>query len=643
MPAYHSSPVLACFLQENDLRKALIPFIGVSALHLIFISILLRLLMPLKGNKMTMLFGDSGFAGYPLMRFPIFFILMVFMLLPDTVFASTVLKVTISKIDQEQLDNVQARLRIYQQRESPKLNVGEIRRLHRAADADIQSALEPFGYYSPRIESALIENEGIWHASYIITPGEPVRVRSVSVGVAGGGEGLPLFADLQEQFPLRDGAILNHSQYEEGKKKILQMAIKNGFVEARFEKNEIRVHQLNHEADIDLILNTGHQFMFGETHSDQQIINQELLSRYLPYKEGEPYSFREITKLQAILYETGYFSEVTAGPEFDKVNELRVPIALHLAPALRNRYSFGLGYGTDTGVRGKMEWRNRLFNASGHKAQSSLQISERLSSIGASYEIPVRDPRYDALEYVGSWASEEWEGTKTNLLSVATAVSHSGPRYQYGLSLEVRDEDYDVGVTSGSSLLLVPGGSWSVVFAENRINTEDGWRLAAEVKGADQNIISDVSFIQAQVGMKGIMTLFDNWRLIGRFTLGGNAVDSIDDLPPSLRFYTGGDQSVRGYAYKSIGPVDASGTVIGGRYLAVGSMEIERRIDELWSVAAFYDTGQVMNNMNVNMKKSVGLGGRITLPFGQIRLDVAVPLLEEERSFRIHLHVGADL
>jgi translocation and assembly module TamA len=604
------------------------------------------------------------------MRFlsPLF--LIMFLLMPGAVLGAVVLDVTVSydghgrpnaagardggsgdgqevtaetAIDKEISAAVLARLRIYQQQKDPMLGVGEMRRLHRQAEKDIKSALEPLGYYSPIVESALIESDGIWHATYIVTPGEPVRVRSVSVEITGPGSGLSLFADLEKQFPLQEGAVLNHQQYEEGKKKIQQWAIRNGFVEARFEKNEVRVHRGHQQADIDLLLNTGHRFLFGKTASAQQIINQDLLSRYLPYKEGDPYSLRELSQLQSILYETGFFSGVTVEPEFDKVSELRVPVALTLTPALRNRYSFGLGYGTDTGIRGKMEWRNRLFNESGHRVSSSLQLSEKINKVGAAYEIPVADPRYDAWKYAGNWASEEWNNTKTDLLSVAAAVSHSGPVYQYGATLEARDERYEVGVTSGSSLLLLPGGSWSVVFAENRINTQDGWRFFVDVKGADKNIVSDATFVQAQAGVKGIMSLFDKWRLIGRFTLGTTVVDSIDELPPSLRFYAGGDQSVRGYAYKSIGPTDASGTVIGGRYLMVGSMEVERKVDEMWSVAAFYDTGQAMDSMDVNLKKSVGIGGRIALPFGQVRLDVAVPLLEAENSFRIHLNVGADL
>lgn len=574
---------------------------------------------------------------------PAIFFLFLCLLFPDAVFGAVPLDVTISDVDQELSANILARLRIYQQRENPRLSVGEMRRLHRKADTDIKSALEPLGYYSPRIESALVNTDGVWHASYIITPGKPVRVHSVAVEVTGPGSGLSLFADLENQVPLQKGAVLKHEQYEDGKKKILSWARRNGFVEAQFSKKEIRVHRERRQADIELLLDTGHRFLFGKTHSDQEVINNGLLYRYLPYKEGEPYSQRQLTNLQSILYDTGFFSGVTVEPEFDRVSEQRVPVALSLVPALRNRYSLGLGYGTDTGVRGKMEWKNRLFNKSGHKVQSSLQLSQKLSKFDAAYQIPVADPRYDAMKYAGSWASEEWEETKTDLLSVAAAVSHAGPKYQYGVTLEVRDESYDVGVTSGYSLLLLPKGSWSVVFADNRINTENGWRFSVEVTGANRQLFSDATFVQAVGGIKGIWSPFDQWRLIGRFTLGSTFVDSIDDLPPSLRFYAGGDQSVRGYAYKSIGPVDASGTVIGGRYLQVGSMEVEREITDLWSVAAFYDVGQATDDLDVELKDSVGLGARITLPFGQIRLDVGVPLQEADRAYYLHLNVGADL
>lgn len=577
-------------------------------------------------------------------RLTFIFFLGLCLLAPHAVLAAVDLEVTISDVAPEMSANILARLRIYQQRQNPKLTVFEMRRLHRKAVADITSALEPLGYYSSQVESALVKTEdGGWHASYIITPGEPVRVNSVVVQVQGPGSGLSLFADLETQFPLRKGGVLRHQEYEDGKKKILSWARRNGFIEARLVRSEIRVDRGKHRADIDLLLETGHRFVFGRTTFTEGIINQGLLARYLPYKEGEPYSVHALTRLQSILYDTGFFGGVSVEPEFDKVQEYRVPVAVELVPALPNRYSFGLGYGTDTGARGKIEWKNRLFNESGHKVHSSLQLSQKLSKVDTAYQIPISDPRYDALKYSGSFAREEWDDTQTDLLSVATSVSHAGPRYQYGVTLEVRDENYDIGATSGSSLLVLPKGGWSVVFADNRMNVENGWRFSVEVTGAEKDLLSDATFFQTQGGLKGIWSPFEQWRLIGRFTLGATFVDSIDDLPPSLRFYAGGDQSVRGYSYKSIGTKDSSGTVIGGRYLTVGSIEMERKINDLWSGAVFYDAGQATETLDVKLKNSIGFGGRITLPFGQIRMDIGFPLQHEDHFYYLHLNVGADL
>jgi len=120
-------------------------------------------------------------------------------------------------------------------------------------------------------------------------------------------------------------------------------------------------------------------------------------------------------------------------------------------------------------------------------------------------------------------------------------------------------------------------------------------------------------------------------------------MESIDELPPSLRFYAGGDQSVRGYGYKELGPEDASGKVIGGQYLTEVSIEFERRINKTWSIAAFYDLGNAYDDINADLQSGAGLGGRMTLPFGQIRLDVASALSDADFPVRIHLSIGADL
>ena len=120
-------------------------------------------------------------------------------------------------------------------------------------------------------------------------------------------------------------------------------------------------------------------------------------------------------------------------------------------------------------------------------------------------------------------------------------------------------------------------------------------------------------------------------------------MESFEDLPPSLRFYAGGDQSVRGYGYRELGPEDSSGVVVGGQYLLEGSIEIERRLTSIWSVAAFYDVGNAFDDIDADLKHGAGVGIRLILPFGRIRMDVASALSDADHPFRIHLTVGADL
>ena len=142
---------------------------------------------------------------------------------------------------------------------------------------------------------------------------------------------------------------------------------------------------------------------------------------------------------------------------------------------------------------------------------------------------------------------------------------------------------------------------------------------------------------------KLIFSPFRPWRLIGRGTLGATLVDSIDDLPPSLRFYAGGDQSIRGFDYKELGTRDSSGTVVGGRYLVVGSAELERIINERWSLATFFDVGNAMDDPKVDFEQGAGFGLRFRLPFGQVRLDLASAISDENHPVRLHLSVGGDL
>ncbi|RWX50311.1 Surface antigen, partial [Candidatus Electrothrix marina] len=309
----------------------------------------------------------------------------------------------------------------------------------------------------------------------------------------------------------------------------------------------------------------------------------------------------------------------------------------------KNRYSFGVGYGTDTGARGNIGWKNRIINRHGHKPEFNIQLAENGSRADADYEIPVFDLRYDSLNLDTVFFDETWDDTWIKQLSISGSVNHNAPKHQFGVGLEYLHENYTVGVTSGSANLLIPRGYFTLILAEDRIRTEHGIRLSASLKGGNTAFLSSTSFLQARANGKIILTPWINWRLLGRLSIGAIMMDSIDELPPSLRFYAGGDHSVRGYGYKELGPEDSSGKIIGGQYLTEAGIEIERSITDNWSAAAFYDLGNAYDDIDADLQAGAGLGVRMNLPFGQVRLDVACAVSDADYPLRIHLTIGADL
>jgi translocation and assembly module TamA len=192
--------------------------------------------------------------------------------------------------------------------------------------------------------------------------------------------------------------------------------------------------------------------------------------------------------------------------------------------------------------------------------------------------------------------------------------------------------------------LLIPGAKGSIFWADNRLVTTRGLRLSASLIGSEDGLLADTSFLQTAVRTKGIYSFFDKWRWIGRADLGATLTNDINDLPPSLRYFAGGDQSVRGYGYKKIGPADADGNIVGGKNLLTYSLELERALFEEWSAALFYDSGTATNTFSkLNLQSGAGIGVRWNAPFGQIRLDLAKALDDENNSWRIHFTMGADL
>ena len=540
-------------------------------------------------------------------------------------------------------DNVLASLSIYQQRRHERLSAGRIKVLQQLAETEIRTAMEAFGYYQAKLESDLKQKNGGWIASYHVVPGPPVKVDRIDLSLSGDGANDPDFKRLIDDFPLHRGDSFEHKPYENGKASLQRLAAERGYFDARFTTSRVQIAESRDRAEIELHFDTGRRYHFGRVTYPQTRLSQNLLQRFQPFQQGDPYDAAKLLDFERRLNDSDYFAEVAVRPQREQAAQDEVPIDTELSMRKRNRYAAGVGYGTDTGPRARLEWQNRYLNRRGHRLGASLKVSPALSSLSSQYDIPLSDPAKDRLAFTGS---ATYENTKVKESSTLQAgVSHLTTRWGWNetLSLNYQLESFTVGADRYTTGLLIPGGSWSRVWADNPVYTRKGWRLRFDIKGAPPVVLSDVAFIQTRIDGKFIHGLGDRGRVILRGDLGLTTTADFEKLPASLRFFAGGDNSIRGFSYESLGPRDSNDKPVGGRYLAVGSVEYEHQIRDKWSVAGFFDFGNAFNSLSDPVAYGTGVGVRWRSPVGLVRVDLGVGVSDPALPIHLHIVVGPDL
>ena len=552
------------------------------------------------------------------------------------------LKVEVEGVRRELERNIRSVLSL-EKLEQKELSEERIRRLHADAPEEIEEALQPYGYYRPVVRSELRQEGDQWIARYTVDAGAPIKVASVDLRIAGAGGDDARFRQIAADFPVKQGAVLFHPDYEQGKQALINLAAEEGYLDAAFQANEVRVDLERYRADVILHYDTGPRYRFGEVRFNQDVLDPDLLTGYVNFKRGDPLDVNKVLELQNAISDSPYWSRVEVVTRQEQAQGLEVPIDVDLVPSKTMRFTGGLGYGTDSGPRGTAAWELRRINRRGHRGEAELRGSQIEQRLQLSYLIPGPYPRTDVLSFNAAYQRQDTDTSlsETGLIGAQRTQSRGG--WREALSLTYQREDFEVGLDNGISSLLVPGASWERVKADDRIDTTNGYRLRLAFQGAEGSVLSDSSFVQGDVQAKAIRTLGESNRIIGRAEVGYTATDEFRELPPRFRFFAGGDQSVRGFAYQALGPEDEAGNVIGGESLMVASLEYERRFLEKWGAAVFYDTGSASKSFGGVLARGAGVGVRWRSPIGPIRADVAWGLSEEGRPLRFHLNIGPDL
>lgn len=556
------------------------------------------------------------------------------------------LSIEITGVDKAMEENVRAFMSIAREEKSRGLTGPRVRRLYNKSLEELHIALQPFGYYTPKVESALEASAEGWRAVYRIDPGKPVRVTKVDIVILGEGAEDPDLAALVGGFPLQQGDVFIHARYEEGKRLLLRRALNNGYLNSSYVEHQVRIYPARHAAEIRLVLASGIRYHFGKVTFSDAVVKPELLARFSDIKDGEPYATQKLFDLQNALFDSDYFSQVDVTPRPDAAIGRKVPVFVDLRPSKRHRYSIGIGYGTDTKLRGSLGYNNRRINRRGHRFRSTLRFSRLRKSLSAGYIVPFRDPRTDFWEIMATMRNENPDNGREEDSYILGVSRQTSPRKNWIETwyLDYRRDSFRLSDEFGESKLLVPGLTIDRIKGKSKDNIQDGNRITLEFRGGHEKLFSDVSFFQPLLTVKIIQSITQRNRLLLRGDAAATVISGFGELPLSLRYYAGGDTSVRGYGYQQLGPKNSRGDPIGARQKLIGSLEYDYRFRENWSIAAFMDTGNAFDNWNdFTLERGAGFGLRWYSPVGPLRIDVAWPVSVGDKEPRLHIIFGPEL
>lgn len=484
--------------------------------------------------------------------------------------------------DQPELHKIlQTGLELPEQLKTEQLNRRWLRSYQKQLPQLVSELLQPYGYFSSQTRSQIVQPNPEQQVLAIqVTAGEPLRISKLKLNVTGPGAANEHIQALGEKFPLETGDILRQDIYEQGKALLTEGLATNGFLNAQFVVHQIHVFLEDYHADITLQLETGPRYRFGSTaFSSDTGYPKRFLRRFLSYSEGEIFSHEKLGQTQLSLLNADLFKTVSVTPLRNKAENQQVPIMIELAPSARQQWRPGIGYGTDTGARASLRYRVLNLFQRGHELHGDLLLAQLKQSLVTSYLIPDQDRLDSQTQLRVGFEREDSDSYLSRELFSEVEYQRAFSQRLFGaLFLRLTQEYSEIGQDQTRSQMLLPGIRIQWRSTDSRLVRQTGLFASFELKGAEKSLFSDTSLLQLKAHASVRHSLQSNLFMLVRLK-GGTTWhnDPLRSLPASLRFFAGGDRSVRGYGYQSLGPKNADGEVVGGKHQLIGNLELEKK------------------------------------------------------------------
>lgn len=531
----------------------------------------------------------------------------------------------------------------------------QVRRLYERADTEVGTALRPYGYYDAHATGKLEQVGKDWRITLHVVPGEPVKVMSVDIQLDPDAAALKPIRTARRGIDKLKGQRLDDAAYDSARDALNNALTANGYLDARLTVHRVEVNRGERSAAIHLAWNVGRRYRYGQVHFEGSQFQPAFLDRYVPFKPGDYFDQNQLLSLQQALNGADYFSAVNVIPETDQAKDGVVEIKVQLMPAKQRIYTSGLFVGTDTGVgiRGGVEYR--WVNSYGHKWKNDIVLAQRLKTVSSQYSIPLPGQNQRSLNFGANYRDANTVTSQSRTLELVVNESELWHQWVRTVGMHALTGTFSVGkrpdepestpgVEHGRSTLIYAEGSLSRKVADNLDFVRRGWSLSFDARSTAGDLFSTARFSEITADAKWIRAFTRRDRLILRGSLGHVWTSDFTALPPQLRFFAGGDQSIRGYTFQAVGPQNSYGRVIGGNSLMIASATVEHYFTQRWGIATFVDAGNAFDGTNVHPKIGTGVGVRWRSPVGLIRVDLGTPINDaQHRGVELHLVIGPDL
>ena len=533
------------------------------------------------------------------------------------------------------------------------IDTTELTRLANAAPAQARALLETEGYFSAVVETSRSVGEGGLPVVRVqVDPGPRSRIERVQFTVRGelqdgaadaGSDAARLLASLRKDWALPEGAPFRQATWAAAKTTTLARVRAEGYPAASWQQTEAQVDATAHRVALTLDLDSGVLYRIGEIRVEGlQRYDESTVRRLATVGAGTPYSEKLLLDYQERLQKLGLFESATVELDPNPATPAATPVVVRVRELTLQQATVGVGVSANTGPRVTLEHRHRRPFDLDWVATNKFELGSALKS------------------WKGELISHPLEGLYRNLIAGNAERLRSGEEIRTSWTARLgRTQDTQrierlyfgeltharVDNTAGRtrSEAITANYHWVYRDVDSVLLPTRGYTLSLQSAiGRSRNSTEENGPFGRGYGRLTVyQPLGSAWYGSARIEAGQIFAADAVGVPDTLLFRAGGDDSVRGYAYRTLGPV-VDGAVVSGRVMFTGSAEIARpispRLPAVWW-AAFVDAGNAAQRWNdLSPALGYGLGLRWRSPVGPLRVDLAYG--EEVRKVRLHLSVG---